>query len=729
MEILDSKKAISQLAKTEKEEYNFTENLKNEVISILKQYYLNTIINNSNEYLEILDINNNIISLKKDEIIKMLDNKKIERTSIIDKEKKLKYINLFHYIAKSYEKEIKRMNNILDGISKLSTKDNHLSVIEQVKKKTKNPISLTVDLYDLNDEVFTIKKIFLKFLINKIYNKQELKRRYKVYDIKGNIHIINPNEFPIFNILMEISPLGEILLNEDNKYSYEYDLNNNKHLVKKSKGNFNNSLFENSDSYHKIKSFELPKNKGLRNSNSFFQKNNENLFVLFYDINNQKYVIPVEHIKNIYDKLLYGDNINNIFQCTDYKGEILLLNYLNLRNKKSKYLLSSSLNTYYIKDEDNITFFFITNCLTGKSSIFSLLKIKEILSENYEKEYSEIEKDYLICIEELKSIINSGRENEYIKLTNISNIECYIKKDFLLNYLNKLVTNYLVNDIEKVNDIKGNIQYINMKKIISEIIGISPCSFYNDNILLKPDETYIFFKGNMILQKQIVKKENELFQFFLIEDLKSEKFFIRIPACRNIIFTYKNNYLKIPNIIELTDLNKKRRTINFKKYYRNYLKNCFKFKGVKIIFLINELFIEVIDERKRKKFLVKKSKLLKLKIQDKITINDYKKNKVIITQEILSKINLKKEWICIKNIKNNNIYVYKSIIKGYIRDKINGVLFKKILSDKNSKFEEIYDYDLNKQIINPIEIINNYTFQKSKNEKREDIIEVMNKSI
>ena len=80
MEILDSKKAISQLAKTEKEEYNFTENLKNEVISILKQYYLNTIINNSNEYLEILDINNNIISLKKDEIIKMLDNKKIERT-------------------------------------------------------------------------------------------------------------------------------------------------------------------------------------------------------------------------------------------------------------------------------------------------------------------------------------------------------------------------------------------------------------------------------------------------------------------------------------------------------------------------------------------------------------------------------------------------------------------------------------------------------------------------
>ena len=138
MEILDSKKAISQLAKIEKEEYNFSENLKNEVISILKQYYLNTIINNSNEYLEILDINNNIISLKKDEIIKMLENKKIERTSIIDKEKKLKYINLFHYIAKSYEKEIKRMNNILDGISKLSTKDNHLSVIEQVKKKKKS---------------------------------------------------------------------------------------------------------------------------------------------------------------------------------------------------------------------------------------------------------------------------------------------------------------------------------------------------------------------------------------------------------------------------------------------------------------------------------------------------------------------------------------------------------------------------------------------------------------
>ena len=38
---------------------------------------------------------------------------------------------------------------------------------------------------------------------------------------------------------MEISPLGEILINDDNKFSYEYDVNNNnKHLIKQSKENF-----------------------------------------------------------------------------------------------------------------------------------------------------------------------------------------------------------------------------------------------------------------------------------------------------------------------------------------------------------------------------------------------------------------------------------------------------------------------------------------------------------
>jgi hypothetical protein len=296
--------------------------------------------------------------------------------------------------------------------------------------------------------------------------------------------------------------------------------------------------------------------------------------------------------------------------------------------------------------------------------------------------------------------------------------------------LNKLITNYIVNDIEKLTDIKGNIQYINMKKILSEMIEITPCPLYNDNILLKNDETYIFYKGGMKLQRQIVNKESELFQFLEIEDVKKEKFFIRKPACRNIIFTYKNNGLKIPNGIELTDLNNKRRRIDFKKYYQDYLKNSLKYKGVKIILLVNDIYVEVEDEKNNNKCLVKKSKLEKLKSgQEKIAINDFKDNVVNITQEMFEKINLKKEWIRIKDIKKNDIYVYKSIIKGYVRDKINGVLFKKLLNTlNNSKFEEIFDYSLIKKVVNPIEIINNYTFQKTKNEKGDDIVEVMNKN-
>ena len=44
---------------------------------------------------------------------------------------------------------------------------------------------------------------------------------------------------------------------------------------------------------------------------------------------------------------------------------------------------------------------------------------------------------------------------------------------------------------------------------------------------------------------------------------------------------------------------------------------------------------------------------------------------------MFSQVNLKKEWICVKDNKKNDIYVYKSIIKGYIRDKLNGFLFNK----------------------------------------------------
>ena len=728
MEIQDSKKAISQLAKVEKEDYGFSEELKSEIINILKQYYLNIIINNKNEYIEIIDINEDTIELNKDEIIKILENEKIERTSVYDRENNSKYINIYHYIAKLYEQEIKKMNNILDGISRLSTKDNHLSIIEEVERRNKNPNSLTVDIYDLKDEIFTIKKIFLKHIVNRIYEKKELKRRNKVYDIKGNVHIINPNELTIFNILMEISPLGEILLNDDNKFTYEYDIKNNKHLVKQSKDIFNQSFID--LSFSRNHSIELPKYQNLQNS--FIQNSERNrVFVLLFDTNNQKYFIPIEQIKFIYEKLLNSENIQNIIQFTDYKGEIINLNYLDLRNKKTRFLVSStSSNTYFIKDEDNISFFYLTNCLTGKSSIFPISTINKIINENKEKEYTEIEKDYTVCLEELKEVLNSGRENEYIKLKNISEVECYIKKNFILNYLNKLITNYIVNDIEKLTDIKGNIQYINMKKILSEMIEITPCPLYNDNILLKNDETYIFYKGGMKLQRQIVNKESELFQFLEIEDVKKEKFFIRKPACRNIIFTYKNNGLKIPNGIELTDLNNKRRRIDFKKYYQNYLKNSFKYKGIKIIFLINEIYVEVYDDINMKKYLVKKSKLAKLKSgQENISMNNYKNEVVNITQEMFSKVNLKKEWICIKDNKINDIYVYKSIIKGYIRDKLNGFLFKKILnSARESKFEDIYDYNCEKKRVNPIEIISNYTFQRTKNEKGEDIIEIINKN-
>jgi hypothetical protein len=155
-----------------------------------------------------------------------------------------------------------------------------------------------------------------------------------------------------------------------------------------------------------------------------------------------------------------------------------------------------------------------------------------------------------------------------------------------------------------------------------------------------------------------------------------------------------------------------------------------KYKGVKIILLVNDIYVEVEDEKNNNKCLVKKSKLEKLMSgQEKIAINDFQDNVVNITQEMFEKINLKKEWIRIKDIKKNDIYVYKSIIKGYVRDKINGVLFKKLLNTlNNSKFEEIFDYSLIKKVVNPIEIINNYTFQKTKNEKGDDIIEVMNKN-
>ena len=93
----------------------------------------------------------------------------------------------------------------------------------------------------------------------------------------------------------------------------------------------------------------------------------------------------------------------------------------------------------------------------GKSKIFPISLINKTINDNLDKDYIKIEKDYLVCLEELKEVLNSGRENEYIKINNISEVECLIKKNFILTNLNKLITNNIINDIEKVNDIKGNI--------------------------------------------------------------------------------------------------------------------------------------------------------------------------------------------------------------------------------------------------------------------------------
>ena len=98
-----------------------------------------------------------------------------------------------------------------------------------------------------------------------------------------------------------------------------------------------------------------------------------------------------------------------------------------------------------------------------------------------------------------------------------------------------------------------------MKLLCKTLFSISPFQFDNNSILQLSTNTFIHSSQGFI--KVNYFPQNELLEYMTIEDDHGEEFFIRKPFLRNLIYKYMNTNEKLPECIELYDLNHKKRKI------------------------------------------------------------------------------------------------------------------------------------------------------------------------
>ena len=232
-----------------------------------------------------------------------------------------------------------------------------------------------------------------------------------------------------------------------------------------------------------------------------------------------------------------------------------------------------------------------------------------------------------------------------------------------------------------------------------------------------------------------IHKNNDLYDYLPYKSSLYETIYLRKPFIRKILNDYKIKGKKLPDNINIVDNNLKMRNINFKEYFNKYILEKYNIQNdnnnlnyIKINFLNEKSYVELIINNE--KILVSKIKTISLLKNNKninknsnlINIIDIKSGKNLnININLLKTINFKKLWILVKNNNQKNIFVFKSIIKKFIRDKFYN---KKIDKDDNI---EIYDFFYNKNIINPYNILQSFEYKQKKINNQITIIEIFDK--
>ena len=322
-------------------------------------------------------------------------------------------------------------------------------------------------------------------------------------------------------------------------------------------------------------------------------------------------------------------------------------------------------------------------------------KIVSIIKNHIGKDFVcfDFERKMKICVEELKDILKvENKINEFIKVKNVSGKDCYIKKENLYCYLRKIISNSQVHDILSAKDNKNKTQYFDMKLLCKTLFSISPFQFDNNSILQLSTNTFIHSSQGFIKVNHF--PQNELLEYMTIEDDHGEEFFIRKPFLRNLIYKYMNTNEKLPECIELYDLNHKKRKILLRKVVKQQIRTRTKFGNIKMVYNIKEVYVEVtlkdkvvlvmksdlqnfIFENRTKNYMTartNKKKLIK-NLQGKIIEIDYKSAK---------NVNLSREWILIQDVNKDFILIYKGVLKS--------VLCSELFEKKGTNYYPIVEY-------------------------------------
>ena len=195
-----------------------------------------------------------------------------------------------------------------------------------------------------------------------------------------------------------------------------------------------------------------------------------------------------------------------------------------------------------------------------------------------------------------------------------------------------------------------------------------------------------------------------------------------------------NKNEKLPECIELYDLNHKKRKILLRKVVKQQIRTRTKFGNIKMVYNIKEVYVEVtlkdkvvlvmksdlqnfIFENRTKNYMTartNKKKLIK-NLQGKIIEIDYKSAK---------NVNLSREWILIQDVNKDFILIYKGVLKS--------VLCSELFEKKGTNYSpivEVFDYYCKSKKIDSQKTAMNYMFQKSIiKESNRILIEVCNKT-
>ena len=328
-----------------------------------------------------------------------------------------------------------------------------------------------------------------------------------------------------------------------------------------------------------------------------------------------------------------------------------IIRYKSIMTQKTKIEVEKKTYTdlpiYYLPDlETNVNFALYNKELKHKEILYKA-KIKNLLrSIDYDdKTYNKYEIEMVLH--------QNNSYNEYYTFKNSKpNVQLFINKRQLLDEMNLLYEN------------KNLQQNINVYNKNYEIVSVNIQNIFTSFRL--NNKFYDFLSKHIVNNSSM--KENDLFSYIFIEDIFNEKFPMKVPFIRKMLYDVNNhNINKKLNIITNDNLGNER-IVNPEKiiesfltktdYHRNFnwKKNLNK----------NVLFYEVKDEYNNS-YLIShyQYEIMKEKINstENLFVFDINNKRVKICKNLMkSEKYYTRKWVKVRTIEEKDVYVFKSII-------------------------------------------------------------------